>query len=338
MSQVLAQIAKAFIREGAKATSLLSQRAGSLKDLVKPLVEAGQTAGLNDAGHAQSVCEALRGFKGSLNGQALPDTHSFLDGLLAKLNGGKNLEADEAKSLLDLAEQVSNLPVENPPVAELQAKLEAAEQKATNTEEEIDKRVREKLDQAGLTNDGMPKHWADKVLKGVSGIIVSEVKNLNSPIGWAIQVYGKFTGKEFNRESVNKFLGRFLDNGFKGRLEKLVEAKILKNDVPESVFEGLSENEKTGLQWVGRLAHWGSKTPKWVFDSIAGTGVIIDASAEMLHHIPILGSILKIPLVRMTYTNLAAFFGRFSQDIDLISKGAKQLKDIVKPAAETASK
>ena len=131
MQQVLAQIAKIVVKEGARATSLLSQRAGKLKELVQPLITAGEAAGVNDAGNAKSVFEALSGFKTSLNGQATGDTHSFLDKLLTKLNGGNNLDADELTNLSDIAEQVSNLPVEDLPVAELQAKLEAVEQ-ATN--------------------------------------------------------------------------------------------------------------------------------------------------------------------------------------------------------------
>lgn len=283
-------------------------------------VASAVSATVNDSGASQSTYSAKQALLGPL------------ESLVTSLNGQDPERKGLLLQLVGLLKDPS-AKLTSGHRTQLKGIIEGMIQSPVN-EEEIEKRVNEKLAQAGLTGDGIPNHWADKVLKGVSGILVGEVKNLNSPIGWAIKLYGKITGKEFNKESVNQFLGKFVDDNFKGRLQQLVEAKVLGKNVSESVFNGLTDKEKIGMEWVGKIAYWGSKTPKFIFDAIAATGVMIDASAEMLHNVPILGSILKIPLVRMTYTHLAAFFGRFSQDIDLISKGAQELKDTVTPKSQ----
>lgn len=202
------------------------------------------------------------------------------------------------------------------------------------TEEEVERIVLERLEKMGLGGNSVPKDPIDKILKGVSGIAIGEIKNKNSLFGLVLWMYGKATGNEINQDSVNKLLRGFIDKNFKGKLSEFIEAKVSGKTLDETFYKGLGDMEKTGITCVGKLIGLAHYVPDWAFDAIAASGQFIDTFAELLHHVPVLGGILKIPFVRKFYTDFSAFVGRFTAtgDLQLISEGAKELKAKLQPA------
>ena len=317
------------------AESLLKKlipAAGS--ELIQSSKTAVTTIANNGKGAVFHAKQALEKLVHSVEGVATPEEHGLLKQIFEKIRGGTKLTANEGRDLKGILREISTreeLPITTIP----QVQTVASETPATLSFEEAvkketDKRVQEALARTGVQNEVEPEDGMGKIMKGVVGIISGEVANLNSEVGWLIKGYRKMKGLgPLDQDAIHGFLNRFVDDNFRGKLMDYIKLTVKKETIPESLFQGLDDGNQTAIKWIGKLIGVAAHVPPSFFDAVAFIGAGLDWTAEFLHHIPILGQILKIPLMRKLFTGFAAFSGRFSRDIKRIADGSKLIKDQV---------
>lgn len=361
-------LTKLATQEAAQVVDVATQAGASLSTSTS-LADGGVSQAVHLA--RQGLYGDLESFAGLLNGELPRDKKDLIFEIIGLGKEGKALSPEHSKNLREILEHVASNPVVSSNgtssadgidqdtelnVDEVSRETTAVGDKDTSTngpekdkphrqkkqrfytEEEVEQLVQERLQKLGMGGDGVPKDPIDKILKGVSGIALGEIRNKNSFFGLLVTLYGKVTGNEINRDTVNKFLGSFVDDKFKGKLSSFIEAKVGGKTLDETFYQGMSDFEKTGIKSVGKLIGLANYVPDWAFDAIAASGQFVDTFAELLHHIPVLGGILKIPFVRKFYADFSAFVGRFTAtgDLQLISQGAKDLKAKLNPNPKQA--
>lgn len=336
MTGALGQVIQAVLTEGAKATSLLSQRTGKLKELVQPLITAGESAGVNDAGHTKSVFEALTGFKTSLNGQATTETHSFLDGLLAKLNGGNNLDADELKSLSDIADKVSVLPIEDQPAAEPQAKLEAAEH-AKTVAQQAQAAAENKLTDAQSSNSeqktksesSTPKTIDERAGEVVNNLIALFTGRVSLPNSFlnnglkfarAIGIKGIPEPKDLTKWVTEKVVNQ---SGFKKYVVDFINGKEL-NEVTidngdDGFILGFVKNRALGFMKKA-LVRIKDTNPEELADGLSRGAFLFNSFGLG----PAMSAISQLPLPRIIKTTLAWSLPAISRSIESVGEQDQQ--------------
>ncbi len=221
-----------------------------------------------------------------------------------------------------------------------QGSVSSTSTNSVDIEAEVQKRVQEKVKEIEASRHTSHEHLepVDKIIAGVGGIVTGEFRNMNSEVGWLMKAFCKWKGITLNEELVSSYLRSFADDKFKSNLEKYIKGTVSGHNDPLSLCEGLNENDKFTLPWVGTLINIGGSTPSWVFDGMALLGTAIDYGAELLHNVPFLGRILRLPMGRKLLTGVGQFAGRFAKDIELVGKGATELKaKLVEEASQGAA-
>ncbi len=167
-----------------------------------------------------------------------------------------------------------------------------------------------------------------QILHGVSSIVLGEFSNMSSEMGWLMKMYLKFNGVEkLDQDTVKNYLGKFTEHGFVREL-----TSYLRSEDKSSALESITEGNQTAVKWIGRLVTISANTPSWVLDGISMAGMALDYSAEMLHGIPIIGGLLRIPFLRKGIVGISQFAGRFTKDLQLIKNATENLVGRPKPA------
>ena len=271
------------------------------------------------------------------------DLVPHLDSLIGSLNGH---DPERKAMLIDLAGFLKSPDIELEPAHRTQLReileemivsensIQTPSPSQQNTPDPRDaeiKRLKEELAKKEAGERVIPDDPVEKILSGVAGIITGEFRNLSSEVGWAIKAYCKLKGIDLSDQVVNNYLKEFATGKFRGNLETYIKAKIAGDADPISKINSLTDNEKLAMNWVGKLIGVAGSTPKWVFDGLALFGTALDYSAELLHHVPVIGSILKVPFIRKFVVGLSQFAGRFAKDIELIADGSQILTGKKKP-------
>jgi len=303
------------VNDASKTVPLTIHRtAKQVQEAIKPFVKRTQGGLVFDKAtlsgeQVKNVFTAIQDLSKNVNGQATPEEHEFLQNLLTSLKKEETIPAQDVQKLFNVADRVANLtPVDKTGQGYL-----------FDTGEELKKDETKNED---VSNSSDP---LNKILKGVTEILTREVTNLNSEIGWMMKAYCKLKGITIDEKTINETVTKFVSNDFRNQLTDYVKAKASGKDIDVSGLQELSDNEKTALKWIGKSITIASKVPSWVFDGVAFFGAALDWTAEILHRIPIIGGILKIPFVRKLITGSAQFFGRFSNSVALIAEGAREL-------------
>ncbi len=349
-AQATVQLAEKALPLAKSALGFAQKALGSLKLLpalkadIIPVLEEGAEAlskgaqTVSDGGTAKSLFDAselLKDLKGLIQSPSGELAGEHVDGLQKIINHIETSELaineENKKSLEELLNNIihpNSTPTQN-------SSASHTTQNPQDIEAEIQRRVEEKIKGLEAQRQRSHEHLdpLDKITMGIGGIVTGEFRNMNSEVGWAMKAFCKWKGITLNEEVVSNYLRSFADDKFKKNLETYIKGKVSGHNDPLSLCEGLTENDKLSLPWVGTLISIGGSTPAWVFDSVAMLGSIVDYGAEMLHWVPGLGKILRMPMGRKLITGIGQFSGRFAKDIELIGKGARELRAGMQEAA-----
>lgn len=202
-----------------------------------------------------------------------------------------------------------------------------AENKLPQTKEELESLVQERIASAGHSTTPGDENPIGQILHGVSSIVLGEFSNMSSEVGWLMKFYLKSKGVEnLDQNTVKSYLNKFTEGDFIQNL-----ATYLKSSDKNEVLKTVAEKDQTAIKWIGNLVSIGAHTPSWVLDTVAMAGTALDYTAEILHHVPVIGGLLKIPFLRKGIVGISQFAGRFTKDIKLIKQGAENLVGVPKP-------
>lgn len=204
------------------------------------------------------------------------------------------------------------------------------ENKLPQTKEELESLVQERIASAGHSTTPGDENPIGQILHGVSSIVLGEFSNMSSEVGWLMKFYLKSKGVEnLDQNTVKSYLNKFTEGDFIQNL-----TAYLKSSDKNEAIKTVSEKDQTAIKWIGNLVSIGAHTPSWVLDTVAMAGTALDYTAEILHHVPVIGRLLKIPFLRKGIVGISQFAGRFTKDIKLIKQGAENLVGVL-PKAET---
>jgi len=190
----------------------------------------------------------------------------------------------------------------------------------------------------------IPTDPMGKILFGVSNIFEGELNNGSSEIGQIARAIAWVKGEKLDASSIKGLLSNVTESPFGKKLQEYIGAQI-KGEGNKFSFEGLKATEASLIKVAGTAVTLGSKLPVSWLDGFSKAGLFINYAAEVLHRVPIIGGLLRIPGVRVLITGAAQFAGRFSKDLKVVHEGVNELaaqyaKTPVNPApvVEAASK